>query len=461
MTGSRIVRWRDLRRWLPGSEGLPESPFAPVRLEDVLTRREEAVSAEAFGDAFSPITIRFGGKIERRDRSEPFAGRMWAVRPGDLVFSKIDVRNGAIGILPEAIGPAVVTGEYPVYVPDEEAVWGGFLSRLLRSAPFRDLLMSATSGTSGRKRVSWQDFEALEVPLPSLEEQRRIAAAHRTAHEEAGLLDAEADAAEAAAVTAFEAALGLTPPPDLPRQRSRIARFAEMERWSHEGAMHTAMSDGHAFDNAYPLVSLDDVAEVSYGISKSPKNRPGTHARPYLRVANVQANTLDLSVIKMIDVPDEDMERYRLNAGDILMCEGNSIDLVGRGAMWRGEIEDCVHQNHVLKVRVNDPKEVLPAYLLACINSSFGRAYFRSQAKQTTNLATINSTEVRGFDFPLPDSVEEQMELARALRAGLASADALRQSAAAARTAADAAFVAAVFGAGAEADPMKDSDLEA
>ena len=109
--------------------------------------------------------------------------------------------------------------------------------------------------------------------------------------------------------------------------------------------------------------TLGDVAAVSYGIQKCPANRPGQHPRPYLRVANVQRDELDLREIKYIDVPDTEMAGLRLEPGDLLVCEGNSADLVGRPAMWRGEIPDCVHQNHILKVRV-DRSKAMPEYLL-------------------------------------------------------------------------------------------------
>jgi type I restriction enzyme S subunit len=85
------------------------------------------------------------------------------------------------------------------------------------------------------------------------------------------------------------------------------------------------------------MASLGEVGRVSYGIQKCPSNRPSTHARPYLRVANVQRNVLDLREIKYINVPDEEMPKLRLEQGDILLCEGNSADLVGRGAMSRGK----------------------------------------------------------------------------------------------------------------------------
>lgn len=111
----------------------------------------------------------------------------------------------------------------------------------------------------------------------------------------------------------------------------------------------------------------------------------------------------------MINVPDEEMSKYRLEEGDVLLCEGNSPDLVGRGAIWHNEIPDCVHQNHILRVRL-DITKAFPEFVLSVINSSYGQAYFRSKAKRTTNLASINSEEVEGFPLPLP-SVNVQKTL--------------------------------------------------
>ena len=140
---------------------------------------------------------------------------------------------------------------------------------------------------------------------------------------------------------------------------------------------------------------------MSYGVSKSPKNRPGAHSRPYLRVANVQDGFLDLRVMKYINVPEAQVASFLLEPGDVLLCEGNSAELVGRPAIWSDEIEGCVHQNHILRVRCNKAK-LLPEYLLAYMQTIPSRGYFRRQAKQTTNLASINSTDVNGLPVPIP-----------------------------------------------------------
>jgi type I restriction enzyme S subunit len=185
------------------------------------------------------------------------------------------------------------------------------------------------------------------------------------------------------------------------------------------------------------------MAKVSYGIQKCPANRPAVHARPYLRVANVQRGVLDLREIKYINVPDGEMPKLRLEVGDVLLCEGNSPDLVGRGAIWHGEIQDCVHQNHVLRVRV-DREHLFPDFVLAVINSSHGQAYFRSKAKRTTNLASINSKEVAGLPVPnLP--LARQQDVLDELNAQVQAAQCKRTKAATLRQSAWTAFESALF----------------
>jgi len=151
-----------------------------------------------------------------------------------------------------------------------------------------------------------------------------------------------------------------------------------------------------------------------------------------------------LREIKTINVPDADMPKYRLEDADVLLCEGNSPDLVGRGAIWRNEISDCVHQNHVLRIRIRE-RRALPEFVLAYINSPSGQAYFRSKAKRTTNLASINSKEVAGLPLPLPDDTRTQGAILKHLQQAQTSAAAKRKEAAALRTAAWNDFIAAVF----------------
>ncbi len=409
----------------------------------MLHERREAIRLSGGLGDWQAITIRFSGELLPRDRSSPFKGAMFAAYPGDLVFSKIDARNGALGIVPDTMPKAVVTSEYPVLIPDPTRLRPAYLDRLLRAAHFRTELQRQASGTSGRKRVTADGFLGIEAPMPTLAEQDALVGAYAADIGRAIALEREAQAIEDAGLRAFEDALGMAPPPPVPDRPQFIARFKDMERWSHEAILRSAFQVA-GMPAPWPTVALGSVGKVTYGIQKCPGNRPGTHARPYLRVANVQRGLLDLREIKTINVPDEDMPKLRLEIGDILLCEGNSAELVGRGAIWGGEIDDCVHQNRVLRVRL-DQASVLPEFVLAVINCAHGQSYFRSKAKRTTNLASINSREVAGLPIPLP-SVPEQRNLLRALNAGVSEAAAKRTEAATLRQSAWSAFEVALFG---------------
>lgn len=411
-------------------------------LSQVLVPRHEPVRAEGVLGDWQAITIKFSGEVLPRERTEVFKGAMFAAYPGDLVFSKIDARNGAVGLIPASIPKAVITSEYPVFTPRADKLRADYLHHLLRADHFRADLQRKASGTSGRKRVTPEGFLSLEVPVPSLDEQDALVAAYTADLTRAAQLEQEAETIERAGWQSFETALGLTQPPPLPDRPVFVARFKDVERWSHESILRANTQASNTSSGA-PTVPLGQMSKVSYGIQKCPANRPAVHARPYLRVANVQRGILDLNVIKYINVPDDEMPKLRLEVGDVLLCEGNSPDLVGRGAIWRGEIEDCVHQNHVLRVRV-DRKRLLPEFVLAVINSSHGQAYFRSKAKRTTNLASINSKEVAGL--PVPEiSITRQQELLDVLSAQEQAAQAKRTAAANLRQSAWATFESALF----------------
>jgi type I restriction enzyme S subunit len=148
-----------------------------------------------------------------------------------------------------------------------------------------------------------------------------------------------------------------------------------------------------------------------------------TVSRPYLRVANVQDGFLDLTEIKEIDVPPEDLARYELRPGDVLMTEGGDFDKLGRGYIWEGQIEGCLHQNHIFAVRPH-PLDLDSHFLAYLMVSDHGKNYFTSTSQQTTNLATTNSTKLGDFPLPLPP-VDQQRRVCDWLRFKIAQIDVL------------------------------------
>jgi len=155
------------------------------------------------------------------------------------------------------------------------------------------------------------------------------------------------------------------------------------------------------------VIPLEKVATIQTGLSKS-ENRKGRSIRmPYLRVANVQDGHFDLSEMKDIDVPEEAVERFRVRPGDVLLTEGGDFDKLGRGAVWMGQIKNCVHQNHIFVVRPH-PRKLDARFFAYQTQGPRGRAYFQSCSKQSTNLASINSTQLRQFPAVLPPLPEQR-----------------------------------------------------
>jgi type I restriction enzyme S subunit len=154
--------------------------------------------------------------------------------------------------------------------------------------------------------------------------------------------------------------------------------------------------------------SLDMLGEIASGVAKGTKRDVDIEVRevPYLRVANVQRGFLELSEVKSILATERDIAELTLKAGDILFNEGGDRDKLGRGWVWRDEVADCIHQNHVFRMRPY-LSEVLPE-LISHHGNTFGKTWFQKAGKQTTNLASINMTILRMFPVPLGPAVEQQ-----------------------------------------------------
>lgn len=153
--------------------------------------------------------------------------------------------------------------------------------------------------------------------------------------------------------------------------------------------------------NAWVTCPLTAVSDIVSGVAKGRQLGGATVTVPYLRVANVQAGHLDLSEVKEIEVLETEVSKYRLIAGDILMTEGGDRDKLGRGTIWRGQIDPCIHQNHVFRVRPA-AESMLPEFLNYYMLTPQARSYFLQCAKQTTGIASINRTQLSGLPVPLP-----------------------------------------------------------
>lgn len=236
----------------------------------------------------------------------------------------------------------------------------------IRQPAFRSAAEASFTGSAGQQRVPADFLKTFPIPVPPLPEQERIVK----------LLD-EADELRKLRAQADRRTADLIP-----------ALFHEMF--------------GENAKKPHVRVKLEQIAEVVSGVAKGRKFNGRLPVEiPYLRVANVQAGHLDLSEIKTIQALPEEVEELALRKGDVLLTEGGDFDKLGRGAMLEQDLPNCIHQNHVFRVRV-ERLRLDPVYFAKFLLTGEARRYFLGCAKRTTNLASINMTQLRALPVLLP-----------------------------------------------------------
>lgn len=331
---------------------------------------------------------------------------------GDVAFAKVTpcFENGKGALMRDLTGGVGFgTTELTVLRPGPE-LDARFLHYFITSPTFRGPGAGAMTGAGGLKRVPEEFTRNMRLPLPPLPVQRQIAKA----------LDRET-----ARIDALIA---------------KKTRFIELLREKRQALITQAVTQG--LDPAVPMKDsrvewlgqvpvhwrvspLKYIAQVQTGVAKG-KDTAGrkTIEVPYLRVANVQDGYLDLNEIATIEIDADDLPRYLLQAGDVLMNEGGDFDKLGRGHVWQGEIELCIHQNHVFAVR---PTHISSDWLNAYTSSLAAQFYFMSRSKQSTNLASISSTNLMELPVPIPPASEQAEVLAR-VKDGTARMEALTRT---------------------------------
>ena len=314
------------------------------------------------------------------------------VEAGDTIFATVRPTLRRIAQIPASLDGEIVSTAFCVLRPDRHAIDADFLY-------FATQLESVMEGIavmeSGASYPAVRDVDVLDqvVPLPPLPEQRKIAAVLntiRTASLHQTQCEANATALKRAAI----------------RELFTHGLRGEAQKETEIGPMPESWS----------IVSLEGCAFVQTGAAKGRKFGDAEVAQvPYLRVANVQDGHLDLMEVKSITIRKSEIDRYRLQHGDVVLTEGGDFDKLGRGFIWRSQLDLCVHQNHVFAVRT-DRNRLLSDFFAYQAQSDYGKAYFLKVAHKTTNLACINTAKLKAFPVLIP-TLREQREIVSILDA--------------------------------------------
>ena len=283
-------------------------------------------------------------------------------------------------------------------LPDAARLDRGYLFHWVRRRPVIDALMAKNTGAR-MPRADMSVLLDMAIPLPPLDEQRRIV----------GLLDRAAEIRRRA---------------DAARTKARAiipALFLD------------TFGDPATNPKGWPIGKVGEAGEVKLGRQRAPKYQSGKFTRPYVRVANVFESQIDVSDLLSMDFDEREFPVYRLEYGDVLLNEGQSIELVGRPAMWRDEVEDCCFQNTLVRFRC-DRRQTVPEYALAAFLQMYHDGQLSKIASKTSNVAHLGAGRFAKLPMmlpplPLQTAFAEQAQrleaLARALDTACAKAEAM------------------------------------
>ena len=390
------------RPWLstlPDSWGLSRLRFVsrlnPSRQEVRSRPPDEAVS-------FTPMEAvgEWGGlRLDEVRRIADVQAGFAYFRNGDIVVAKVTpcFENGK-GALASGLVGGVAFGTTELHVlragPRVEAA---FLFYLTLSRPFRDAGASEMHGAGGQKRVPEWFFRDFVAPVPPLPAQRRIAA----------FLDRKTAAID-----------------QLIQKKERLIELLQEKR---QAGITQAVTKG--LDSGVPtkdsgvdwlgrvpshwqVAPLYSRFTVQLGKMLDSSRNDGSEGYPYLRNANVQWGDLDLTDVKRMPLNSADRARYRLRSGDLLVCEGGAnVNVVGKSAIWRGELEECYYQKALHRVRPLRPGDRVE-FLFYALWSAFARGVFIAGANANTVFhLTAEKLREHRFAFPPPDEQGRLVEM--------------------------------------------------
>lgn len=375
---------------------------------------------------------------------------------GDVLYGRL---RPYLNKVHRATFDGVASAEF-IVLPPSAAIDAEFLKYLIHQKAFVNFASEHSSGD--RPRVNFDAISKFQFVLPPLAEQRRIVsridelfsrieAGERAIEEARAGLKRYRKAILKAAVTGALTEDWRAANPPKETGADLLARIlearrtawlnAEIEKLKAKGkpapktaaerekllAKYAPPKTPEADDlpevpTGWVWASLAQLTLIKGGVTVDKKRQPENPVTlPYLRVANVQAGRIDLSEIKEITVEEARAQDCLLKAGDILLNEGGDLDKLGRGWVWYGQIDPCIHQNHVFRARPVS-NLVAPEYVSHYANA-MGQTFFMEKGKQSVNLASISLTAISALPVPLPPPAE-QTEIVSRVEEALSRADA-------------------------------------
>lgn len=383
-------------------------------------------------------------KIEKEEKSK------YLLTPNDIVFARTGATVGKSYLIRDPI-PDSVFASYLIRVRLTNDVTPKYVAYFFKSTDYWRQITESQAGI-GQPNVNGKKLAQIKIPIAPANEQYRIVAEiekqfSRLDEAVANLKRVKANLKRYKAAVLKAAVEGkLTEDwrkqhPDVEPASKLLERIlAEPSSKRHSSILDSL--DCSRFCKLPPTwcwSRIEDIGDVQLGRQRAPKYHSGRNMRPYLRVQNVFEDRIDLEDVMEMDFPPADFEKFRLAPGDILLNEGQSPELLGRPAIYRGELPDACFTNTLIRFRVN--ALMTPNYPFLVFRAYMRNRRFTKEGTITTNIAHLSAGRFAKIEFPLPPLKEQEYivaevehrlsvidELEITVQANLTRADRLRQS---------------------------------
>lgn len=377
----------------------PPKSWTPKRLKFIFQEKSTTASGDLPAGAISFGNVVFKDMLNEStlDSYQDVLKGEFLVNPINLNFDLKSLRT-ALSEISVRVSPAYIVLKH----------FEGNNPRYLRWLLHQfDVAHMKTLGAGVRQTITFKDMGVCLTYLPPMGEQECIAS---FLDEQTARIDALITEKEALLVKLAE------------NQYSYASRLMTQGLTIPLAITETSFPELGSVPSHWTVKRLKFLGEVRSGIAKGKDHgERDTVSLPYLRVANVQDGYVDLTEVLEIEVGAQEVERFLLKKGDVLMNEGGDNDKLGRGTVWEGQIEPCVHQNHVFAVRMFDIS--LAEWVARFTSTDAARTYFFLRSKQSTNLASINQSNVRELPVPMPPAEEREAILVEIRRSAKATSD--------------------------------------
>lgn len=404
------VWFEDLERWDPSSFhriqwNWPQRVMVPIG--SALRLRKERVDKGRFKfSELQPITIHFDGSVDKRvvDANREYSMDLSFARPGDIVVAKIDLKNGAVGIVPDDWNNVVVTGHFAVYEPDRARLVPEYFHLIIQTDFFKTHLWRNKVGAEGRKEVKLDFFEAEHIPLPPLAEQKAIVDRWRKAQDEIVAARRHIERDGAAIAAQFLADIGLRSLQLAPTRKAFAVWWKDIERW---GVQMVGMNARGHSKSMFPELQLFELCSIGSGGTPS-RQRPDFYGDeiPWVKTTEVRNSVITTTEEALTEAGLRNSSAKLYPKGSLIVA------MYGQGAT-RGRTAKLgldAATNQACAVLSNFDQRIETDFLWYFLMSQYDNMRALASGNNQPNL---NADMISNLRIPVPPLAEQQQIMQR------------------------------------------------